>query len=223
MVRAGEIVDGYIVWGPGELPRIFRNMKETLKELERNIAGKHWASDSIGTLWRSISYRMLKDDHDRITAVHGSVRFFDLIDGDGEPEQESEPESLKGWRWKRESPNLDYVLEATGSDNDARRRIAEVGLDWLATLLKKNADYGSSVWNAPVLKPGMDCGDAILVRMSDKVNRIASLIDRSERGGGGPEIEESLEDTIKDLGGYSLLWLARPDGDDVQEGDGSDE
>lgn len=49
---------------------------------------------------------------------------------------------------------------------------AEVGLEWLTTLLAKNSDYGSSVWKPPALKPEMDAGDAALNRMSDKVSRI---------------------------------------------------
>lgn len=84
-------------------------------------------------------------------------------------------------------------------------RIAEVGLEWLDLILRKNADYGSSVWHAPALKPTLDPGDAILVRMSDKVRRIAELTQRP------PQVsDESLADTIKDLGEYCLLWLARP-------------
>lgn len=90
-----------------------------------------------------------------------------------------------------------------GADED-QRRIAEVGLDWVATILAKNADYGSSVWHPPTLKPTLDAGDAILVRMSDKVSRIAKLSTSTAQVG------ESLEDTVKDLGAYSLLWLARP-------------
>lgn len=96
------------------------------------------------------------------------------------------------------------IQQALVSSNEDQRRIAQVGLEFVATLLAKNADYGSSVWNAPVLKPTLDTGDAILVRMSDKVARIASLSVKDA------EVSESLEDTIKDLGAYALLWLARP-------------
>jgi hypothetical protein len=91
-----------------------------------------------------------------------------------------------------------------GTDED-QRRIARVGLDWIATLLAKNADYGSSVWKPPALKPSLSPGDAILVRMSDKVGRIGRLATQ------GPQVGESLEDTVKDLGAYALLWLARPE------------
>ena len=102
---------------------------------------------------------------------------------------------------------MQRIEHALLQGNENQHRIAQIGTEWLATLLKKNSDYGSSVWKPPALKPGMDAGDAILVRMSDKVSRIASLQEK------GPEVAESLEDTIADLGAYALLWLARPKGD----------
>lgn len=98
------------------------------------------------------------------------------------------------------------IKKALKGDNEDQRRIAEIGLDWVATLLDKNHDYGSSVWKSPVLKPEMDLGDAILVRMSDKVSRIVSLQNKEA------QVDESLDDTVEDLGSYALLWLARPRG-----------
>lgn len=103
-------------------------------------------------------------------------------------------------------PELEAVTTALSSDNPDQRAIARVGLNWLATLLSKNHDYGGSAWKPPVLKPSLSSGDAILVRMSDKVSRIAALTTTT-----APQVNESLEDTVKDLGAYALLWLARPD------------
>lgn len=104
-----------------------------------------------------------------------------------------------------ESDQMKTFLEAlTGERNEDQCRIALAGLEFIATLLRKNADYGSSVWNPPALCPQMGIGATILVRMSDKVSRIASLQDKEA------EVAESIEDTIKDLGAYALLWLARP-------------
>lgn len=86
-----------------------------------------------------------------------------------------------------------------------QHRIATVGLHWVATLLRKNSDYGSSVWEEPVLAPDCSTDAAIRVRMSDKVSRIRSLL--SKRA----EVkEETIEDSIGDLGGYCLLLLASP-------------
>jgi hypothetical protein len=87
-----------------------------------------------------------------------------------------------------------------------QQRIAQVGLDWMLTLLAKNADYGGSAWAVPTLCPKLECGDAILVRMSDKISRIANLLKADSKA----LVDESIEDTIKDLGAYCLLWLARP-------------
>ncbi|MCA9265372.1 MAG: DUF1599 domain-containing protein [Planctomycetales bacterium] len=92
-----------------------------------------------------------------------------------------------------------------GTFGEDQQRIASVGIQWLSTLLRKNRDYGSSAWKAPVLAPQLAPGDAILCRMSDKVERIARLLQ-----GESPSVSESLEDTMCDLGAYALLWLARP-------------
>lgn len=93
----------------------------------------------------------------------------------------------------------------TGERGDDQKRIAEVIIGWGDLLLKKNSDYGSSAWKRPVLAPGLDTDAAMRVRMSDKIERISSLLQK-----GSAEVDESIEDTIKDLGAYCLLWLARP-------------
>lgn len=100
----------------------------------------------------------------------------------------------------------EVIRAALNGQDEAQRRIAIEGIAWLATLLKKNSDYGSSAWNPPALHTSLSPGDAILVRMSDKVARIANL----NRPGQAASIKESIEDTIRDLGGYCLLWLIRP-------------
>lgn len=77
--------------------------------------------------------------------------------------------------------------------------IAQVGLQWVDTLLRKNADYGSSVFKEPVLAPGMPTTSAIDVRMSDKIARIQNL--KTAKA----EVAESIQDTYNDLGAYCLL------------------
>jgi hypothetical protein len=70
-------------------------------------------------------------------------------------------------------------------------------------LLAKHANYGESAGKTPCLTPGISPGTALLVRASDKVARIATL------AAGEPDlVGESLEDTVRDLAGYCLLWLA---------------
>lgn len=84
-----------------------------------------------------------------------------------------------------------------------REIIALVGLRVVGTLLRKNADYGCSVWKAPVLAPDVDPLKAMLCRTSDKVERIATL-----SAGVQPQVVgEGLKDSILDNAGYSILML----------------
>jgi len=91
---------------------------------------------------------------------------------------------------------------AGGYNGEDQTRIARVGLAFLVTLLRKNRDYGSSVFKTPLLAPSLDPGTAILVRMSDKIERLSH--------NNALEINETRDDTMMDLGAYALLYLARP-------------
>jgi hypothetical protein len=82
--------------------------------------------------------------------------------------------------------------------------IAEEVISVGSLLVRKNIDYGGSVWKSPVLLPKQDPKSAILVRMSDKIARLARLSSNSA------EVEESFEDTLRDLAGYCVLLLAKP-------------
>lgn len=65
---------------------------------------------------------------------------------------------------------------------------------------KKNADYGDSVGE---LYDRL--GDiTILTRISDKYNRLMSLLDPNKVG--EPNYE-SIDDTILDMANYSIIWL----------------
>lgn len=67
------------------------------------------------------------------------------------------------------------------------------------TLLEKNQAYGDS-FTKSVNKYGLS---VIGVRLSDKYNRIEHLITHHEF----KENDESLEDTLLDMAGYSILGL----------------
>jgi hypothetical protein len=109
---------------------------------------------------------------------------------------------------------IDITMDAIrGIRGPDQQRIATEGLAWLSLLLRKNADYGSSAWKKPVLAPECDVDTAMRVRMSDKIERIQSLLAKD-----GPEVaEESIRDTMRDLGAYCLLWLACPNDKVVEE------
>lgn len=72
-------------------------------------------------------------------------------------------------------------------------------------LVSKNRDYGASAFESPSLLPGLMPNAAILVRMSDKINRLQTLSrERITR----QVASETFDDTIRDLAGYCILYLA---------------
>ncbi len=102
--------------------------------------------------------------------------------------------------------DLDLVVAAFCGERGAEQKhIAFEVAAWGAMLLRKNADYGSSVWRTPLLAPECDPGTAIRVRISDKIARLQSLLAKPAE-----VASESIEDTLRDLGAYCLLELARP-------------
>lgn len=102
--------------------------------------------------------------------------------------------------------DLQLVLSATrGERGGDQAAIAREVIRWGALMLRKNNDYGSSVWERPVLAPECDPGTAIRVRMSDKLSRLQTLLSDVRQ-----EVDESVDDTLRDFGAYCLLELARP-------------
>ena len=82
----------------------------------------------------------------------------------------------------------------------------------LNLIAKKNADYGNA-FNKGCDKLGYKYG---LARMFDKANRLIHLIEDDFNGYNNPNVEdESMFDTIQDLGNYCnmlLAWQASNDG-----------
>lgn len=105
---------------------------------------------------------------------------------------------------------LGRIQEALdGGFGESQRLIAEIGASVVDMLIAKNIDYGSSAWKRPKLAPELDADTAIRVRMSDKIERLQNLLSPTQPG--QQVSEESIEDTMRDLAGYIILWLARPD------------
>lgn len=103
--------------------------------------------------------------------------------------------------------DIDLIARAClGERGGDQQRIAEEIARWGALMLRKNHDYGGAVWDRPILAPECEAGTAIRVRMSDKLSRMISLLEK-----GGAEVDESFDDTLRDLGAYCLLELSRPD------------
>lgn len=79
----------------------------------------------------------------------------------------------------------------------------------LCNLLKrKNADYGDSFSEHPYLLPKMFPSTAAYVRLSDKFHRLQTLLNTV---GNRTNVNESLQDTIRDVAGYCILLLAYAD------------
>lgn len=84
----------------------------------------------------------------------------------------------------------------------------------LNLMAKKNADYGNA-FNKGCDKLGYKYG---LARMYDKANRLIKLIEDDFNGYNNPNVkDESMFDTIQDLGNYCnmlLAWQASNDGNE---------
>lgn len=78
------------------------------------------------------------------------------------------------------------------------QRISTQSDEVKATLIRKNRDYGDS-FAKQFAKYGVLSG---LIRMDDKMRRLENLV-----GGAEQNVDESIEDTLLDLCGYSLLTL----------------
>ena len=93
---------------------------------------------------------------------------------------------------------LDEVKEPV--ENEFMEEYKKIVTETMELCIKKNKDYGSSVQDT-----FEKFGDiSYLVRITDKYNRICSLLQN-----GKAEVEdESCSDTIRDLANYAFLWLA---------------
>ena len=105
---------------------------------------------------------------------------------------------VKG-EYRREEELFQGIRDLLESDR-RQTPIVVMCLDLCAKLVRKNRDYGDSAFKEPLLLPGMPSHAAILVRMSDKIERLRNLF-----LGGKMLVDESCEDTVHDLAGYCIL------------------
>jgi hypothetical protein len=91
----------------------------------------------------------------------------------------------------------------SGERGEDQKKIAEAGIAIVDLLLRKNHDYGGSAWKRPILAPSLEPRTAMLCRMSDKLERILTLMDK-----GNEVADEKISDTFKDLCGYLMLYVA---------------
>lgn len=88
-------------------------------------------------------------------------------------------------------------------ESEPQQLIRSIGAGVVTLLLKKNKDYGSSVFESPILFTELKAKDCILIRMSDKIKRFSNLVSSNKAS----EVDETIVDTMKDLAGYAILWL----------------
>lgn len=67
-------------------------------------------------------------------------------------------------------------------------------------LQAKNSNYGDTAGQPPYFVPWLEPKTALLVRMSDKVSRLKTLLTKES-----DKVGESLKDTAFDLAGYCIL------------------
>ena len=92
---------------------------------------------------------------------------------------------------------LDKVKEPV--ENEFMEEYKKIVTETMELCVKKNKDYGSSVQDT-----FEKFGDiSYLVRITDKYNRICSLLNKE-----GEVKDESIDDTIREMANYAFLWLA---------------
>lgn len=75
--------------------------------------------------------------------------------------------------------------------------IKKITNDLATTVINKNHDYGNS-FESTMKHYGIN---VLLIRLSDKLNRLESLMSGNDQ----QVSDESITDTLKDLAGYSIL------------------
>lgn len=84
----------------------------------------------------------------------------------------------------------------------SQTRIAVTAIELIALLLRKNTDYGCSIFGGSRLLPESPAKARILLRLEDKIARLEQL-SRSD----AMVPAETFRDTMRDLVGYGILWL----------------
>jgi hypothetical protein len=99
--------------------------------------------------------------------------------------------------------NLRIITDALAGRNQDQREIAFLGLQTIAIMVRKNQDYGSSVFNIGAISPDVSPEAGLRVRLGDKLSRINNLVNQP----GNQQVAESITDTGHDASAYLLLWV----------------
>lgn len=118
----------------------------------------------------------------------------------------------EGWKLQEEDIQLNETQiialmqpnPAPEGLNEDQRDIWNIYEKAKITAIRKNLAYGSSVFTQAVVAPDASIDMAIRVRMSDKINRLRTLIANPEKN---MIADESIKDTFMDLGTYCFLLM----------------
>lgn len=164
----------------------FESQAETSRQLQAD--GEEWSKTAIELQDKAVKLQCKLDAQAVIIANR-------LADLSGLREQISQVNS---------HPNLSLIVaKLLKPDNGQQQRIIIEGLLVVSQLVRKNLDYKSSAFTAPILLPQVSPFVAMCCRASDKIARLANLL-----SGHQAQVEnESILDTLADLAGYSILLL----------------
>lgn len=169
--------------------------KKTTRTIDVNLS--LWKEDFITLVTKMIEFHQAAFSSenfffDRPTWLHG-------FDAAVSPEAPLEPANMITLVFY----SLEYLVSRDLADGiwDAKAEEMVNELHSILDLvLAKNRDYGSAALSSPVLLPWLDIRCGLLVRLSDKIQRLRNLFDAD-----GSEVNESLEDTLRDIVGYIFL------------------
>lgn len=81
--------------------------------------------------------------------------------------------------------------------NEFETKITNITTDLADTLIAKNHDYGNAFHDSV-----KEFGNVVMaIRIGDKYKRLKTLLDSDA------QVNESIEDTLRDLAGYAILSL----------------
>ena len=99
--------------------------------------------------------------------------------------------------------SLEYLVSKELSDDFRDAKAADMYDELyhiISVVRAKNSDYGSAALSPAILLPWLDVRFGLLVRLSDKIQRLYKLYNAEKT-----EVNESLEDTLRDIVGYVFL------------------
>lgn len=84
--------------------------------------------------------------------------------------------------------------------NELHAMIEKECLELGALLVAKNTDYNNTALNPEHLLSNLDAEERLKVRIDDKLTRLKHLLATKHQN------FESIDDNIRDLNGYLILW-----------------